>query len=86
MVEDNKTEAVVDTKSGENFNTKEIMGADETIKQVYEWSLKQLAAEIARLNALSVSPIEIQVIDMSVLLQGPKQLNRVVFNTELDFN
>ena len=40
MVEDKKPDAPVDTKSGENFNTKEIMGADETIKQVYEWSLQ----------------------------------------------
>ena len=48
------------------------MGAEESIKQVYEWSIKQLAAEIARLQSLQVSPIEIQVIDMSVLLQGSK--------------
>ena len=43
--------------------------------------------EVERLKSQGVSPIDIQIMDMSVLVQGKKlQLNRVVFNTELNFD
>ena len=57
------------------------------MQQVFIWASAQVKAEIERLNSQGVTPIEVQVIDMSVLVQGSKlQLNRVVFNTELDFS
>lgn len=56
------------------------------MKETFVWSMAQIQAEMERLRKQGVSPIDIQVIDMSVLVQGQKmQLNRVVFNTELDF-
>jgi len=49
--------------------------------------MEQIQKEVARLIALKVTPIEVQVIDMSVLVQNDKQqFNRVVFNTEFDFS
>lgn len=75
----------VDTKAGDKFVTSEQIGPDTAA--VFHWSMQQLNAEVLRLQKQQVNPIEIQVIDMSVLVQGQKlQLNRVVFNTELDFN
>jgi len=42
--------------------------------------------ERERLSTQGVECIEIQIIDMSVLVQGQKkQLNRIIFNTELEF-
>lgn len=49
--------------------------------------MSEYKKEVERLESQGVSPIDIQIMDMSVLVQGKKlQLNRVVFNTELDFN
>jgi len=49
--------------------------------------MDQIKKEVARLTALKVTPIEVQVIDMIVLVQNDKQqFNRVVFNTEFDFS
>jgi hypothetical protein len=86
-----QTTEQVDTTKGENFNTKEVLmesAEDQKVmEQVFTWSMGQIKQETQRLNSLGVSPIDIQIIDMSVLVQGNKlQLNRVVFNTELDFN
>ena len=43
--------------------------------------------EKTRLKGLGVEPIDLQVVDMSVLVEGKKkQINRVIFNTLLDFS
>ena len=42
--------------------------------------------EKERLKALGVDPIDLEVMDMSVLVEGKKkQINRVIFNSEFDF-
>jgi hypothetical protein len=39
-----------------------------------------------RLKDLGVEPIDLEVIDMSVKVEGKKkQINRIMFNTEIDF-
>ena len=56
------------------------------VKKVYDWALEQLSKEKERLKTLGVEPIELEVIDMSVLMEGKKkQLNRVIFNSTVDF-
>lgn len=43
--------------------------------------------EMERLKKQGITPIDLPVVDMSVLVQGAKkQLNRVVFDSQLDFN
>ena len=43
--------------------------------------------EKERLKGLGVEPIDIEVVDMSVLVEGnKKQINRVIFNSEIDFS
>ena len=43
--------------------------------------------EKARLKGLGVEPIDLEVVDMSVLVEGnKKQINRVIFNSEIDFS
>ena len=43
--------------------------------------------EKERLKTHGVEPIDLEVLDMSVIVQGKKnQINRVMFNTELDFS
>ena len=76
---------MVDTTAGEKFVTVDQL--DENAEEVYKWSMSEYKKEVERLESQGVSPIDIQIMDMSVLVQGKKlQLNRVVFNTELDFN
>jgi hypothetical protein len=59
---------------------------DELVAKVYEWSVDQMKLEKERLKGLGVEPIDLQVIDMSVLVEGKKkQINRVIFNAEIDF-
>ena len=59
---------------------------DELVEKVYEWSVEQMKKEKERLKGLGVEPIDLQVIDMSVLVEGKKkQINRVIFNAEIDF-
>jgi len=68
------------------LSTKDALGT-EALQEVFVWSMEQIKKEVARLTALKVTPIEVQVIDMSVLVQNDKQqFNRVVFNTEFDFS
>ena len=60
---------------------------DEVIQKVYEWAVDQMQQEKTRLKGLGVEPIDLQVVDMSVLVEGKKkQINRVIFNTLLDFS
>ncbi len=43
--------------------------------------------EKERLKGLGVEPIDLEVVDMSVLVEGnKKQINRVIFNSEIDFS
>jgi hypothetical protein len=49
-----------------------VLGTD-ALGEVFEWSSEQLKKEIRRLVQLNVNPIEIQVVDMSVLLQSEKK-------------
>ena len=59
---------------------------DELVEKVYEWAVEQMRREKERLKGLGVEPIDLQVIDMSVLVEGKKkQINRVIFNAEIDF-
>ena len=59
---------------------------EELVKKVYDWALEQLNKEKERLKTLGVEPIDLEVIDMSVLMEGKKkQLNRVIFNSTVDF-
>ena len=59
---------------------------EELVKKVYGWALEQLNKEKERLKGLGVEPIDLEVIDMSVIMEGKKkQLNRIIFNTTVDF-
>ena len=59
---------------------------DELVEKVYEWAVEQMRREKERLKGLGVEPIDLQVIDMSVLVEGKKkQINRLIFNAEIDF-
>ena len=59
---------------------------DEVIYKIYEWAVELMRKEQTRLEGLGVKPIDLQVVDMSVLVEGnKKQINRVIFNSELDF-
>ena len=79
------------TKQPENLiNTKEQLLLDSkeeaVVEQVYDWAVKLMQKEKDRLKVLGVEPIDLQVMDMSVLVEGKKkQINRVIFNSELDF-
>ena len=54
---------------------------------MYEWSVELMRKEKARLKGLGVEPIDLEVVDMSVLVEGnKKQINRVIFNSEIDFS
>ena len=73
---------------GEVYNTKEQLLSpeesiqDEVLKQVFEWALAECAKEKERLKGSGVDPIDLPIVDMSVLVQGAKkQLNRVVFDS-----
>lgn len=79
-------EPTVDTSKGEHFSTKQVIADEALEKEIFAWSMAQSKTEVERLNALGVQPIEVSVLDMSVLVQGSKlQLNRVVLNCEVDF-
>lgn len=42
--------------------------------------------EKQRLSQLGVEPIDLEVVDMSVIIKGKKnQMNRIIFNSEFDF-
>ncbi|TNV75472.1 hypothetical protein FGO68_gene9877 [Halteria grandinella] len=59
---------------------------DEVVAKVYDWAVDLMKKEQLRLDGLGVKPIDLQVIDMSVLIEGKKkQINRVIFNSEIDF-
>jgi len=67
--------------------SEEEKAAAETITKVFEWSMAECALEKERLSKQGVSAIDLPVVDMSVLIQGSKkQLNRVVFDSQLDFS
>ena len=62
-------------------------GVDEGVQKVYEWAVSLMMKEKERLKGLGVEPIDLQVVDMSVLVEGKKkQINRVIFNSLLDFS
>ncbi len=45
-----------------------------------------MITEKARLKGLGVDPIDLEIMEMSVLMEGKKkQINRVIFNCEVDF-
>ncbi len=45
-----------------------------------------MKTEKERLKELGVEPIDLEVIDMSVIVEGKKkQINRCIFNSEIDF-
>lgn len=53
---------------------------------MFEWATAECEAEKKRLATQGVSAIDLPVVDMSVLVQGSKkQINRVVFDSQLDF-
>jgi hypothetical protein len=59
---------------------------NDIVKRVYEWAVEQMKKEKERLKSLGVEPIDLEVIDMSVIMKGKKnQINRVIFNSEFDF-
>ena len=65
------------------INTKEQLLADsknssgeleeEVVQKVYEWAVDLMKQEKARLQGLGVEPIDLQVVDMSVLVEGKKK-------------
>ena len=93
MVDKQEPEAApvsADETKSTQFNTKQELMNDEDkemLMNVYNWSMEQVQKESSRLKKEGVSPIEIKVLDMSVLVEGSKkQLNRVVFDTQLNFD
>lgn len=45
-----------------------------------------MLTEKGRLKELGVDPIDLEIMDMSVLMEGKKkQINRIIFNCEIDF-
>ena len=46
---------------------------DEYIQKMYEWSVELMRKEKARLKGLGVEPIDLEVVDMSVLVEGNKK-------------
>ena len=59
---------------------------EEIVQKVYEWAVGLMNKEKERLKPLGVEPIDLEVMDMSVLVEGKKkQINRVIFNSEFDF-
>ena len=73
------------------MNTKEQLLKDSTnesqiVAKVYDWAVDLMKKEKLRLKDLGVEPIDLEVIDMSVIVEGKKkQINRCIFNAELDF-
>ncbi len=81
------------------YNTREVLkqdvakevkdpeNIDQMVQKMYEWSVDLMRKEKERLKGLGVEPIDLEVVDMSVLVEGKKkQINRVIFNSEIDFS
>lgn len=48
--------------------------------------MQNMLTEKARLKELGVDPIDLEIMDMSVLMEGKKkQINQIIFNCEIDF-
>eukprot|EP00347_Sterkiella_histriomuscorum_P012063 403370030 len=89
-IDDKQDKPKQESVKGNLISTKEQLLADTKeegiVQKVYEWAVQLMMKEKERLKELGVEPIDLPVIDMSLLVEGKKkQINRVIFNSEVDF-